>query len=123
MSLFVQKFNSSGVQIFAATSLIGILVTLFAACTSKKESPQKNDADAVAICKSVDEMCTLEFAPVECVVKIPDAINETVSASNSCRMNISLNKLFCEKLGRPFAKNDESKITCSKKSDGTEDVK
>lgn len=123
MSLFNQKFNSISFHFFAVASLMGILVTLNVACTSKKETPQKNDSDAVAICKSVDEMCTLEFAPVECVVKIPDAINETVSASNSCRMNISLNKLFCEKLGRPLAKSDESKMTCSKKSDSTEDVK
>jgi hypothetical protein len=86
---------------FSFSWMFVLIALVFAAgCTACSTTPKESSSEALQHpsalpCPVTQTMCTMEFAPVRCVMKQgPDEL-AAVEAENACRGKIILNEKWC----------------------------
>ena len=101
-----------------------LLALVFAVgCTACSTTPKESESEAshqpsALSCPVTQTMCTMEFAPVRCVLKQGSDELAAVDAENSCRGRIILNEKWCALKATKSRQGDKPPVVeCTKAND------
>ncbi len=98
-------------------------IVLSVGCTACSTTPKESASEAphqpsAMLCPVTQTMCTMEYAPVRCVLKQGSDELAVVDAENACRGKIILNEKWCALKTANSSQGEKSPaVECTKSND------